>query len=102
MLVETAFISNPREERALRDPRHQLALAGAVMDGVRAYFRTNPPPGTLLANRGRKHIIAQGETLSGIARQYDVNLDALRDHNGLSDSALRAGQLLEIPLASDS
>ena len=51
MLVETAFISNPEEERRLIDPAHQRALARAVLDGVNAYFVRQPPPGTMYASR---------------------------------------------------
>jgi N-acetylmuramoyl-L-alanine amidase len=49
ILVETAFISNPDEERKLRDAGHQQQLAGAIMDGVNGYFMNNPPPGTWFA-----------------------------------------------------
>ncbi|QAU22973.1 LysM peptidoglycan-binding domain-containing protein [Dyella sp. M7H15-1] len=49
ILVETAFISNPDEERKLRDVGHQQQLAGAIMDGVKGYFMNNPPPGTWFA-----------------------------------------------------
>jgi len=49
ILIETAFISNPEEERKLRNPRHQKALAGAMLTGIRAYFKNNPPIGSLLA-----------------------------------------------------
>jgi N-acetylmuramoyl-L-alanine amidase len=51
MLVETAFISNPSEERKLNDPRHQSQLARAILDGVTGYFTRQPPPGTLYAAR---------------------------------------------------
>lgn len=51
MLVETAFISNPDEERKLNDPRHQSQLARAILDGVTSYFSRQPPPGTLYAAR---------------------------------------------------
>ncbi len=51
MLVETAFISNPDEERRLTDPAHQRNLARAVLDGVNTYFTRQPPPGTLYAAR---------------------------------------------------
>lgn len=51
MLVETAFITNPDEERRLNDPRHQNQLARAILDGVNAYFTRQPPPGTLYAAR---------------------------------------------------
>lgn len=49
VLVETAFISNPAEEKRLADPRHQQKLAAAILGGIEAYFRANPPAGTLLA-----------------------------------------------------
>jgi N-acetylmuramoyl-L-alanine amidase len=49
ILVETAFISNPFEERKLRDPTHQDQLAAAVMGGVKNYFESTPPPGTWFA-----------------------------------------------------
>lgn len=49
ILVETAFISNPAEERRLRDPAHQKQLAEAVMGGVKNYFEAAPPLGTYFA-----------------------------------------------------
>ena len=51
MLVETAFITNPDEERRLNDPRHQNRLARAILDGVNTYFTRQPPPGTMYAAR---------------------------------------------------
>jgi N-acetylmuramoyl-L-alanine amidase len=47
MLVETAYISNPGEEKKLRTPEHQAAVAEAIFNGVREYFRQSPPDGTL-------------------------------------------------------
>ncbi len=43
ILVETAFISNPDEERKLADPEYQQRLADALHKGIREYFRRNPP-----------------------------------------------------------
>lgn len=51
ILVETAFISNPREERKLRSRRHQRKLASALADGVVEHFSRNPPPDSKLAAR---------------------------------------------------
>jgi N-acetylmuramoyl-L-alanine amidase len=51
LLVETAFISNPAEEKKLRSPEHQQALADAIFNGVRDYFRQSPPDGTLFARQ---------------------------------------------------
>ena len=49
MLVETAYISNPEEERRLRAAAHQGKLAEAIHQGLRAYFYANPPAGTRIA-----------------------------------------------------
>ena len=46
MLVETAYISNPTEERRLRSSEQQARLADAIAGGVRSYFLQNPPDGT--------------------------------------------------------
>ncbi|HYM44279.1 MAG TPA: N-acetylmuramoyl-L-alanine amidase [Steroidobacteraceae bacterium] len=46
MLVETAYISNPAEERRLRNAEQQARLADAICGGVRSYFVANPPDGT--------------------------------------------------------
>lgn len=46
MLVETAFISNPGEERKLNNPDYQRELARAVLNGIHTYFRRQPPLGT--------------------------------------------------------
>lgn len=43
ILVETAFISNPAEERKLRSAAYQNQLADAIMSGIRKYFADNPP-----------------------------------------------------------
>jgi N-acetylmuramoyl-L-alanine amidase len=49
MLVETAFISNARDERKLRDEDFQQRVAAAIHAGVRDFFYDKPPPGTKLA-----------------------------------------------------
>lgn len=43
ILVETAFISNPEEERRLTDDLYQDKLAEAIVRGIRQYFAKNPP-----------------------------------------------------------
>lgn len=42
ILIETAFISNPGEERRLNNKNYQLKLANAIMDGIKRYFAQNP------------------------------------------------------------
>jgi N-acetylmuramoyl-L-alanine amidase len=43
ILVETAFISNPQEEKKLRDPKYQDRVATAILSGLRQYFAQHPP-----------------------------------------------------------
>jgi N-acetylmuramoyl-L-alanine amidase len=50
MLVETAYISNPAEERSLRTPAQQQRLADAIFSGIGGYFRQFPPEGSLFAH----------------------------------------------------
>jgi N-acetylmuramoyl-L-alanine amidase len=98
MLVETAFISNPREEARLRSPSHQERLATALLEGVREYFRNFPPTGTWMAqNSPRRHVIAYGDTLSTIAQQYRLKVSDLRNANQLRGDHIRVGQILTIP-----
>lgn len=43
ILVETAFISNPEEEKKLRDPDYQDQLVDALATGIARYFAKSPP-----------------------------------------------------------
>jgi N-acetylmuramoyl-L-alanine amidase len=43
ILVETAFISNPSEEKKLRNTAYQEKMANAIFSGIRKYFARNPP-----------------------------------------------------------
>jgi N-acetylmuramoyl-L-alanine amidase len=49
MLVETAYISNPGEERRLRSRGYQGRLAAAIHRGIKDFFYSNPPAGTRVA-----------------------------------------------------
>ncbi len=43
ILVETAFISNPEEEKRLNDDAYQHRLARALLEGIRDYIAKHPP-----------------------------------------------------------
>jgi N-acetylmuramoyl-L-alanine amidase len=49
ILVETAFITNPAEEKRLNNQEQREKLASAILEGVKNYFVAVPPPGTLFA-----------------------------------------------------
>ncbi len=104
LLIETAYISNPEEERGLSDRAHQARLAEAMLAGIRAYFHENPPPDTALARMRRegllepaRYVVTRGDTLSGIATRHNVSITALRSHNNLNGDRIRVGQVLSIP-----
>ena len=43
ILVETAFISNPEEEKRLNDDAYQDQLARAILGGIKRYLAKHPP-----------------------------------------------------------
>ena len=43
ILVETAFLTNPEEEKKLKDDKYQDKMAQAILVGIRKYFSANPP-----------------------------------------------------------
>ena len=143
ILVETAFISNPEEERRLNTRAYQDKMASAVFGGIVAHFKQYAPADTLFAqlqksgkaavqlavvddeqeqqsvigktektssrssdavvvaaNSHTKHVISNGETLSGIAQQYGVSMRQLRHANGMDDGNVKIGQVLQIPRSS--
>jgi len=103
--VETAYISNPAEERRLSDRTAQGRMANAILAGIRDYFYANPPPDTLIAmnahrnpERQVRYVITPGDTLSEIAERYNVSASAIRSANRLSGDNIRVGQTLSIPI----
>jgi len=98
LLIETAYISNPKEEKKLLSAAFQDTLTNAILDGLVGYFRLRPPENTIIAlNREQEHVITRGDTLSGIAERYRVSLNTLRQANGLRNDRIRIGQKLTIP-----
>jgi N-acetylmuramoyl-L-alanine amidase len=105
ILVETAYISNPSEEKKLNSRSHQAKLANAILLGVRKYFYSNPPPNTMIAlNQSRnpsqqvRHVISRGDTLSEIAERYNVSMSSIKSANNLAGNNVRVGQTLTIPV----
>ena len=104
LLVETAFVSNSREEASLRDPAFRSRIARALFSGLLDYYRTNSPPDSYLARNPPpeqldpiRHVISGGETLSGIAQHYRISLRELRRTNEIRGDVIRIGQVLTIP-----
>lgn len=99
VLLETAFISNPNEERKLRSSAHQSKLAKAILRGVNDYFARKAPPGTWLAEAQDQYIIRQGDTLAKIGDRYQLPVSHLRTRNSLRTDELHVGKKLYIPVS---
>jgi len=98
------FALNPAFNRMTTPPDgpHQLLLPVAAVEPFRLAMLTGqgaaqvaaaavaPPPTTT-------HAVRRGETLSSIARRYDVSTDDLQDANGLNGTVIHPGDTLLVP-----
>lgn len=116
LLVETGFISNRAEEGLLGSQVFQQKIAESIYRGLHQYFLSNPLQSH--PRRGRSplqlasvvqseppanhegmiklHEVRRGETLSGIASYYGVNMAYLRSLNHLKNGKVKQGQHLKI------
>lgn len=99
VLLEAAFISNPREEKNLKSSAHQKKVANAVSKGVANYFARKAPPGTWLSASAAEYKVRSGDTLGSIAKKYKTSIENLRARNAMYTSNLNAGQVLKIPVS---
>jgi len=99
ILLETAFISNPREEKNLKSSAHQKKVANAISKGVTNYFARKAPPGTWLSASAGEYKVKSGDTLDRIAKKYSTSVESLRARNAMHTTNLNAGQVLKIPVS---
>lgn len=101
VLVETAFISNPSEERKLRSGKYQNQLASAILTGIKGYVASYRPQ-IYASAKPRTHVVKPGDTLSGIAEQYGVGTVQLQRLNGLQNDVIQVGAKLSIPASGET
>lgn len=100
ILVETGFISNPREEKNLNWSAYRQKLAQSIFAGIKLHFQNSPPDGSLWAKwkqEKRTHKVRSGESLSLLAQRYNVPISQLKRANNLRSDVVRIGQVLTIP-----
>ncbi len=68
VLVETAFLTNEREERLLGDPSYQDKLARSMLEGIKGYFKSYRP----------LHQVAEGPAGGGSLQSVSMTGQAAR------------------------
>lgn len=99
MLLEVAFISNPNEEKKLKDSRFHQTFAQAVTRGLNKFIdQTGHAPRwgeTLYVN----YEVQRGDTLSDIAQAYGVGARELMNINNIGNAnQLYVGRKLKVPV----
>jgi len=121
VLLETAFISHAQEERLLKKGSFRKTIASAVSSSVANYFSgsssvasvPDPPKMENVAApasgkpaevarpvKTKKYRVKPGDTLNGIAREYETSLAVLLKLNGMSmNDPLQSGRKILVPVA---
>nr|WP_243750535.1 N-acetylmuramoyl-L-alanine amidase [Thiomicrorhabdus marina] len=103
MLIETAFISNPKEARNLVNPLFQKKMANAIVSGLNHYIETHrqapvQAPNTLFV----RYEVKSGDNLTTIAKKFNVTVAKIKHHNGIRNAnRLYVGKSLRIPVSQD-
>jgi N-acetylmuramoyl-L-alanine amidase len=99
VLIETAYISNAREESLLKKNHFQKTLATAISSSIQDYFDgTDKPPGTGDEMKTAEYSIKKGDTLFSIAKKANTELDVLLKLNNLKrEDTVYIGQEILIP-----
>lgn len=104
VLIETAYISNSKEELKLRSGRFQQSLAEEIAGTVRDYFALpeQPAPAIMAKEKDRpftRYKVRKGDTLSRIAREYHTEVTALLALNNMDRrDTLFVGKSLKVPV----
>jgi N-acetylmuramoyl-L-alanine amidase len=98
VLVETGYVTHPRDSKRLQTPGHLERLAAALFRGILNYCYLRPGcplPQTV----SKTHVVKPGDSLSGIAARYGTNVGAIKRRNGLQTDVIQVRQRLFVPVA---
>jgi len=122
LLVETAYISNPKEEKLLRSSQFQKDVAKAIAAAIIEFLPVHPvkqskTPKIILTRNGEKqathvtsdntdksktrstvYTVRKGDTLEWIAKKHNTTISALLKLNSMQiDDTLYFGRVLKLP-----
>ena len=98
ILVEAAFLSNPKDVRLLRKKDNLNKIAREIAGGVISFLKMNP---VAEIDNGKinyiEHIAKKGETLWSISREYNLPVGRIHSLNNLGKgSTIQPGQKLRL------
>jgi len=100
LLVETAFLSNPSEAKKLMDKRFQTKMASSIVKGLQRFVGTNGQKPRWGETLYVHYKVQSGDTLSEIARNYQVSTLTLKKLNDIKNpNELYVGKKIRIPLS---
>ena len=96
VLLEVGFISNKKEERALKTALHHERIAGSIF---RAIVRYCTEKSQCRVNKDSKgiYVVREAESLSLLAARFGTTISAIKRANKLKIDTLLIGQKLVIP-----
>jgi len=95
VLIETGFVSNPKQDKLMQDARFHTKLASTVVDGLCDFVKAQPEPGIVYANLK----VHKGDTIAGIAQRHGISNAYLAKANNIDEkTALKEGQKIRVPV----
>lgn len=94
VLMEICFISNVNDMRLYQNNKIQLAedIAKVLVE----FARMENNLISITTGNTDRHTVVSGDTLSKIAKQYNVTVDQIRTLNSLKSDIIRVGQILRV------
>lgn len=80
VLVETAFLTNPSEERLLASSEYQDKMAHSMLNGIKGYFDSYRP---------QQRVVENDNAIEALPRAQPVSLERKRSHHSRKNSVSR-------------
>ncbi len=108
LLVESGYITNPDDAENLDSPAWRKQFASALVNGITQWFEDRPPHGTLISWRKDHgldeqdspgtYTVQSGDSLSQLAKQFQIPLAELKAANNLNSNTVQHGKVLKVPV----
>ena len=97
ILVEYGFIDSPKDD-VVQLQNNLSDYVEAVVKAVADYIGV---PYTAPGVSANTYVVKKGDSLYSIANKFGVNVEALKNVNGISGNLINIGQVLTIPSSND-